>query len=150
MNQKPIRSTWGWIGRMAFCAFLFTGPSVFAEATTFRNAGLKNESIVTLEVKGKTATGTFVSYEYGDEIPPATPFTGKVIPTPKGKRGVYLEIKFAAERPYPAPPEAKSLVWFLKTVNRREHLFIPMQQQSYESTPPKWTVAEVEFEPDSD
>lgn len=150
MNKKRIQDTRNWIIGSAICAFLLTGTSVFAEATTFRNGGLKNESIVTLEVKGKTATGTFVSYEYGGEIPPATPFTGKVIPAPRGKRGVYLEIKFAAPPPYAAPPEAKSLVWYLKIVNRREHLVIPMHQQSYESTPPKWVVADVEFEPDSD
>ena len=135
---------------MTICALLFPGAHLFAEPTTFRNGGLKNETIVTLEVKGKTATGTLVSYEYGEEIPPATSFTGKVIATPKGKRGVYLEIKFAGPPPYSAPPEAKSLVWYLKLVNRRAHLFIPMHQQSYESQPPKWVVADVEFEPDSD
>ena len=150
MNEKRIQGTRDWIVRMAICAFLFTGTTAFAEATTFRNGGLKKESIVTLEVKGKTATGTFVSYEYGDEIPPATPFTGKVIPTPKGKRGVYLEIKFAGQPPYEAPPNAKALVWYLKMVNRQSHLFIPMHQQSYESSSPKWVVADVEFEPDSD
>jgi hypothetical protein len=136
--------------KITICALLFTGTHVFAEATTFRNGGLKNETIVTLEVKGKTATGTFVSYEYGEEIPPATPFTGKVIRAPKGKRGVYLEITFAGAPPYPAPPDAKSLVWQLKIVNRRAHLFIPMHQRSYETTPPKWIVGDVELEPDED
>ena len=136
--------------RMAIVALLFTSRNAFAEATTFRNGGLKNETIVTLEVKGKTATGSFVSYEYGEQIPPATPFNGKVIATPKGKRGVYVEISFAGAPPYTAPPDAKSLVWHLKIVNRRAHLFIPMQQRSYESSPPKWIVADVEFEPDSD
>lgn len=150
MNEKRIQGTRNRIATMAACAVLLTAATAFAEATTFRNGGLKNESIVTLEVKGKTATGTFVSYEYGAEIPPATPFTGKVIPTPKGKRGIYLEIRFQAQPPYAAPPEAKSLVWYLKTGNRRSHLFIPMHQQSYESTPPKWVVADVEFEPDED
>jgi hypothetical protein len=120
-----------------------------AEAITFRNGGLKNETIVTLEVKGKTASGTFVSYEYGEDVGPGVPFTGKVIPTPKGKKGVYLEISFAGPPPYNAPPAAKSLVWYLKTVDRA-HLFIPMQQRSYESQPPKWVVADVELEPDSD
>lgn len=131
-------------------AVLCTGANAFAEPTTFRNGGLKNETIVTLDVTRKSATGTFVSYEYGEDIPPATPFTGKVIPTPKGKRGVYLEISFAGQPPYAAPPDSKSLVWHLKIVNRRAHLFIPMQQRSYETTPPKWIVAEVEFEPDED
>jgi hypothetical protein len=135
---------------IAICAFLFTAANAFTEATTFRNGGLKNETIVTLDVQGKTATGTFVSYEYGEEIPPATPFTGKVIPTPKGKRGVYLEIKFADKPPYDVPAAAKSLVWYLTIVNRRAHLFIPMQQRSYESATPKWVVADVEFEPDDD
>jgi hypothetical protein len=139
-----------WTIRIAICALLFTSANVFAEATTFRNGGLKNETIVTLEVKGKTATGTFVSYEYGEEIPPATPFSGKVIPTPKGKRGLYLEINFSGTPPYSPPPDAKALVWYLKTVSRRTHLVIPMHQRSYESAPPKWVVADVELEPDED
>ena len=135
---------------LAIFSWSIAAPDAFAEATTFRNGGLKNEMIVTLEVKGKTATGTFVSYEYGENVGPGTPFTGKVIPTPKGKKGVYLEISFAGPPPYTAPPDIKSLVWSLKIVNRRAHLFIPMQQQSYESQPPKWIVADVELEPDSD
>lgn len=150
MKKRRIQTARRWMVRMAIFALLFTGTNAFAEATTFRNGGLKNETIVTLDVKGKTATGTFVAYEYGEEIPPATPFTGKVIPTPKGKRGVYLEISFAGAPPYMAPPDAKPLVWYLKIVNRRAHLFIPMHQRSYESTPPKWIAADVEFEPDGD
>jgi len=136
--------------RLAICALVFTSANVFAEPTTYRNGGLKNETIVTLEVKGTTATGTFVTYEYGDEVPPATPFTGKVVLTPKGKRGIFLEISFAAAPPYSTPPDAKPLLWHLKTVSGQAHLFIPMRQRSYDSTPPKWIVADVEFEPDSD
>ena len=147
MKKRSNRIAWV---ALATLSFFVTGPSLFGEATTFRNAGLKNETIVTLEVKGKTAKGTFVSYEYGEEVGPGTPFTGRVIPTPKGKKGVYLEISFAGTPPYSAPPDAKSLVWHLKIVNRRAHLFIPMQQQSYESQPPKWVVADVELEPDDD
>lgn len=147
MKENRIRIAWVWL---AIFAFLFPGSNAFGEPTTFRNAGLKNETIVTLEVKGKTATGTFVSYEYGEDVGPGTSFTGKVIPTPKGKKGVHLEISFAGPPPYSAPPDTKSLVWYLKTVDRQPHLFIPMQQQSYESQPPKPVVADVEFEPDSD
>ena len=138
--------------RMAICACLFSAANAFAEATTFRNGGLKNETIVTLGVKGKTATGTFVSYEYGEEIPPATPFTGNVVPTPKGKRGVYLEIKFTSKPPYDVPPDAKTLIWRLTKVNRRTHLFIPMQERLYgfHDRIPRWAVTDVEFEPDED
>lgn len=150
MKKTRIQTARSWTIGIAIGALLFTGANAFAEATTFRNGGLKNETIVTLDVTGKSATGTFVSYEYGEDIPPATPFTGKVIPTPKGKRGVYLEISFAGPPPYAAPPDAKSLVWHLKIVNRRAHLFIPMHQRSYEDETPKWVVAYVEFEPDAD
>jgi hypothetical protein len=136
--------------RLAICALLFTGANVFAEPTTYRNGGLKNETIVTLEVTGKTATGTFVTYEYGDEIPPAVPFTGKVVLTPKGRRSIFLEIRFAGAPPYSTPPDTKSLLWHLKTVGGQAHLFIPIHQRSYAITPPKWVVAEVELEPDED
>jgi hypothetical protein len=150
MKKGPIRTAWSRMIGMTVGVLLVTATKVVAEATTFRNGGLKNATIVTLEVKGKTASGTFVSYEYGENIPPATSFTGKVLPTPKGKRGVYLEIRFAGAPPYAAPPDAKALVWYLKSVNRRTHLFIPMHQRSYEITPPKWIVADAEFKPDSD
>jgi hypothetical protein len=150
MKVKGTESLRSWKIRLAISALLFSGTSVFAEPTTYRNGGLKNETIVTLEVKGKTASGTFVTYEYGDEIPPATPFTGKVVLTPKGKRGIFLEISFAGAPPYSTPPEAKALLWHLKTAKGQTHLFIPMQQRSYDSTPPKWVVADVELEPDQD
>jgi hypothetical protein len=148
--MKRIEMSQSWTIRLAIGALLFSGANVFAEPTTYRNGGLKNETIVTMEVKGKTATGTFVTYEYGDEIPPATPFAGKVVLTPKGNRGIFLEISFGGAPPYSTPPGAKSLLWHLKTVKGRTHVFIPMQQRSYDTTPPKWVVADVELEPDED
>jgi hypothetical protein len=150
MKMKRIKSSRRWMIVLAIGALLLTGANVLAEPTTYRNGGLKNETIVTLDVKGKTATGTFVTYEYGADIPPATPFTGKVVLTPKGKRGIFLEISFAGTPPYSTPPDAKLLLWHLKTVSGQAHLFIPMHQRSYETAPPKWIVADVELEPDSD
>ena len=152
MKVKGTQSSRSWKIWLPICALLFLGANVFAEPITYRNGGLKNETIVTLEVKGKTASGTFVTYEYGDEIPPATPFTGKVVPTAKGKRGVYLEIKFASKPPYDTPPDAKTLIWRLTNVNRRTHLFIPMQERLYgfHDSLPRWAVTDVEFEPDHD
>jgi hypothetical protein len=147
--KRPNTSRRSTIG-LAICALVLTGANAFAEPTTYRNGGLKNETIVTLEVHGTTATGTFVTYEYGEPIPAATPFTGKVVLTPKGKRGIFLEISFVGAPPYSTPPKAKSLLWQLKTVSGQAHLFIPMQQRSYDTTPPKWVVADVEFEPDED
>ena len=150
MKVKGTKSSRSWMNRLALCSVLLSVANVFAEPTTYRTGGLKNETIVTLDVTGKTATGTFVTYEYGEDIPPATPFTGKVVLTPKGKRGIFLEITFAGTPPYSTPPDTKALLWYLKTVKGQTHLFIPMQQRSYETTPPKWIVADVELEPDSD
>ena len=64
MKVKGTKSSRSWMMRLAICTLLCTGANVFAEPATYRNGGLKNETIVTLEVKGKTATGTFVTYEY--------------------------------------------------------------------------------------
>ena len=127
---------------------LLLPPAAFAKPTTFKNAGLKNEIVVVLDVTGKTATGTFASHEYDeDQTKPGTKFTGKVIPTRKGKTGIYVEIHFAGTPPYNVPPQSKKLVWVLKIVNHRAHLFIPMEQRSYEGQTPRWIVSDVELEP---
>jgi hypothetical protein len=117
-----------------------------AAPITFKNEGLKDVIVVVLDVKEKTATGTFASHEY-DAASRETPFTGKVIATPKGKTGVYLEIHFAGDPPYNIPPKSKTLIWFLKIVDHRAHLFIPMQERNYESKTPHWVVDDVELEP---
>ena len=53
---------------------LLMASALFAKPTTFMNQGLKEITLVTLEVTNKTATGTFVSYE--DERGPGAAFTG--------------------------------------------------------------------------
>jgi hypothetical protein len=45
------------------------------------------------------------------------------------------------------PPKARTLIWFLKIVNHRAHLFVPMQERSYEGDIPRWVVSDVELEP---
>jgi hypothetical protein len=132
----------------AVFVLLLVSSTVVAKPTTFLNHGLKYITLVTLEVTGKTATGTFVSY--ADERRPGTPFTGKVIPTPKGKKGVYLEVHFDGEPPYNIPPGAKRLIWYLKIVDRRAHLFIPMHEREYTGRTPKWVVSDVELEPEDE
>src|SRR5689334_1660276 len=88
--------------------------SAAAETTTFRNEGLKNETVVTLIVEAKKVTGTFVSSEYGEASAVEHRFTGEIIPTPKAKRGVYMRIRFSGEVPYSAPPATKVLEWYLR------------------------------------
>jgi hypothetical protein len=134
----------------AVVALVVSGTNLFAKPTTFVNGGLRDMTIVTLDVTGKRAAGTMVIHERGVEPGPATPFTGKVIPTPKGKKGVYLEVHFDGEPPYNIPPKAKRLIWYLKIVDRRAHLFIPTYQRYYETKPYSWVVSDNELEPEED
>ena len=133
----------------AVTALGLAAESLEAAPTTFVNAGLKERTVVVLDVSGKTASGTFNSQPYDDDDGSKISFTGKVIATPKGKTGVYLEIKFAGSPPYTPPPGAKTLVWRLIIVKHRAHLFIPMQERLYgsEDNTPRWAVSYVEFEP---
>jgi hypothetical protein len=129
-----------------FAILLATGLCVCAKPTTFKNRRLKTEVVITLDVQGKRVTGTFESSEYGENAV-REPFTGEVVPTPKGKSGVYMKIHFSGKVPYSPPPKAKALRWSLRIVNHRAHLFIPMEEQSYTGKTPKWVVSDVEFTP---
>ena len=131
----------------AFAILLATGLYVSAKPTTFKNSGLKTETVITLDVIGKRVTGTFASSEY-DENAVRDTFTGEVVPAPKGKSGVYMEIHFSGKVPYSPPPKAKALRWSLRIVNHRAHLFIPMEEQDYTGKTPKWVVSDVEFAPE--
>src|SRR6266480_4910845 len=61
----------------AFTILLATGLCVSAKPTTFKNSGLKTETVITLDVQGKRVTGTFESSEYGENAVRET-FTGEV------------------------------------------------------------------------
>jgi len=131
----------------ALAILLATGLCVSAKPTTFKNSGLKTETVITLDVQGKRVTGTFESSEYGENAVKEM-FTGEVVPTPKGESGVYMEIHFSGKVPYSPPPQANVLRWSLRIVNHRAHLFIPMEERSYEGKTPKWVVSDVEFAPE--
>ena len=116
----------------AFAILLATGLCVSASPTTFKNSGLKTETVITLDVEGKRVTGTFETSEYGENA--------------KENSGVYMEIHFSGKVPYSAPPQAKGLR-SLRIVNHHAHLFIPMWERSYTKKTPKWIVSDVEFTP---
>jgi hypothetical protein len=127
--------------------FLFAVSSVFAKEREFVNHGLSTDTNVVLDVTGKTAKGTFSSNANNtDETHGPTSFTGKVITTPKGKKGVYLRIEFAGPAPYDTK-DLLPLTWHLKIVGGRAHLFIPMNQRNYTTVPAKWVIDDVELEP---
>ena len=132
-------------------AGLLASPSVLAKPTNFECHGLSYSWYVTLDVTGKTATGTYKQDDNrAEEREPVVSFTGKVIPTPKGKRGVYLEIKFAGETPYQMPAKKTPLIWHLKIVDHRAHLFIPMVLRNFETVPAKFELMDLELEPADD
>src|SRR5260370_24831901 len=97
----------------AFAILLATGLCVSAKPTTFKNSGLKTETVITLDVKGKGGTGTFESSEYGENAVRER-FTGEIIPTPKGKTGVYMDIHFSETLQYSPPHQARALRWSLR------------------------------------
>ena len=132
---------------------LVAATSVLAKPTKFFCDGLSYSWYVTLDVSGKTAKGTYSRFDNrgGNQDPgPEIPFTGKVIPTPKGKSGVYLQIKFAGETPYDIKPKKAPLIWRLKIVDHRAHLFIPMVLRNFETVPAKFEMMDLELEPSSD
>ena len=131
---------------LAVALWLLSTLPLAAEPKTFRNEGLKTLTVVTLDVQKDKVSGTFASAEYGED-PERHHFTGEIIPTPKGKKGVYMRIKFEDTVPYSVPPGVSRIEWFLKIVDHRAHLFIPMQERSYEGKIPKWIVSDVEFVP---
>jgi len=140
MKNKTVKAA------IAFCFFAIS--SGFAKETTFANHGLSMDTYVALDVSGKTAKGTFSSKANNtDEAHGPTAFTGKVVTTPKGKRGIYLEIQFAGEPPYDTR-DLKPLTWHLKIVEGRAHLFIPVHQRNYEGRTPRWEVSDMELEPE--
>lgn len=128
---------------------LFAATSGLAKETSFANHGLSMDTFVLLEVSGKIAKGTFSSEANNtDERHGPTAFTGKVIATPKGREGVYLEIHFAGEPPYDTHG-FKKLIWHLKIVDHLAHLFIPVHQRNYEGRTPKWEISDMELEPEN-
>jgi hypothetical protein len=130
---------------------LFMSDTLFAKPTNFECHGLSYDWYVTLDVAGKTATGTYKRDDNRtDERAAAVPFTGKVIPTPKGKRGVYLEVKFAGETPYDIKPKSAPLIWRLQIVEHRAHLFIPMVLRNFDTVPAKFEMMDLELEPAGD
>jgi hypothetical protein len=128
---------------------LVTAGSLSAKPTKFFCDGLSYSWYVTLDVTGKTATGDYRRFDNRvDENLGPVAFTGKVILTPKGKSGVYLEVKFVGETPYQIEPKTAPLIWRLKIVDHRAHLFIPMVLRNFETVPAKFEMMDLELEPE--
>jgi hypothetical protein len=137
------------ITRIALLFSFLVASSAFAKEVTFANHGLSMDTYVVLDVTGKFAKGTFTSRaNNSDEAHGPVAFTGKVIATPRGKKGVYLRIEFAGPAPYDTR-DLLPLTWRLRIVNHQAHLFIPVHQRNYEGRTPKWEVSEMELEPEA-
>lgn len=133
--------------KFVLLSLFLASSSVLAQPTKFFCGGLSYDWSVTLDVSGKTAQGTYscLDNRVNEPVGPV-PFSGKVIPTPKGKKGVYLEIKFAGETPYDVKPKTAPLIWHLKIVDHRAHLFIPMVLRNFDTVPAKFEMMDLELE----
>jgi hypothetical protein len=60
---------------------LATGLCVSARPTTFKNSGLKVETMITLDAQGKRVTGTFEISQYGENAVKET-FTARWLDYP--------------------------------------------------------------------
>ena len=117
------------------CALLLTSATLCAKSITFRKEELKGNTIVTLDIKDqeKTVSGTFLFDQSKSREPskPGFAFTGKVIPTPEGKSGIWMKIQFTGKAPLDKP-------WYVETVGDRRHLFMrippPKLQRSLSSS----------------
>jgi hypothetical protein len=127
--------------------------SASAETPCFRIEGLKYVETVHLDVTGSKASGDYLVDEYGENAKRFR-FTGKVIPSPGGKKGVYVTITFNKEdlgegqkAPYQLPPGAKQIVWVLRIVDHHSHLFIPANERFNDTVPAHYAVTELEYLP---
>jgi hypothetical protein len=142
------------IARVMLMAFgLFCAIAALGETPCFRSEGLKYVETVHLDVTGARASGDYLVDEYGENGKQYR-FSGSVIPTPKGKSGVYLAIDFNKEdleegqqAPYQLPPGTEKIVWVLRIVNHHAHLFISKNERFYDTVPAHYAVAEDEYEP---
>jgi hypothetical protein len=113
-------------------ALLVVSGTLYAKPTKkFRRDGPNTATVVTLEVKGESVSGTFL---YGKRVGDdpnaepsgsAIPFTGKVVSCPAGERDrsrICMEVRFAGKIP---PPDRKGhTIWYIKTGGDQQHLFI--------------------------
>ena len=142
-----------WIVRASIAVFSLWSCSARAETPCFRIEGLKYIETVHLDVTGSKASGDYLVDEYGENANRFR-FTGKVVPNPVGKKGVYVAITFNKEdlgegqpAPYQLPPGAKQIVWVLRIVDHHAHLFIPPNERFNDTTPAHYAVTELEYLP---
>jgi hypothetical protein len=122
----------------AVAILLARGLCVSAKPTTFKNSGLKTETVITLDLQGKRVTGTFESSEYGENSVTQA-FTGEVIPIRKGKSRVYMKINFSGKVPYSPPPKAKALRWSLRDRESSRHISsFPWRSGATPARRPSW------------
>jgi hypothetical protein len=140
-----------WTASIAVCVLWCSCAG--AETPCFRIEGLKHVETVHLDVTGSRASGDYLVDEYGQNAKRFR-FSGNVIPTPAGKNGVYLAITFNKEdldegqqAPYQLPPGTQQIVWVLRIVDHRAHLFISINERIYDTVPAHYAVAELEYLP---
>jgi hypothetical protein len=112
-------------------ALLLVSGTLYAKSTKFRQDGPKTTTIVTITLKGKTVTGTFL---FGDRVRDnpdaepagrAVPFTGTIKSRSHGG-DLSMEINFAGKAPLDRKKKPLNIWQVKKTADGHRYLSVPL------------------------
>lgn len=129
-----------------FLALIFcTSLGLIAKPTTYVNTGLDRETVVSLEINDGKVTGRYRQHPLeGEGSIDTGDFSGKIIESPAGKKGTYMEIQFKGPVPY-NKKEGK-IIWCLRATNGDKKLYMPILGRDFTTQPPKIKSYEIELE----
>jgi hypothetical protein len=126
---------------LIFC----TSLGLIAKPTTYVNSGLDRETVISLEINDGKVTGGYRQHPLEGEGPIDTgDFSGKIIESPAGKEGTYMEIQFKGSVPYDTK-EGK-IIWCLRAKNGDKKLYVPILGRDFTTQPPKIKSYKIQLE----
>jgi len=133
--------------RLAFLAIIFaTSLGLKAKPTLYVNTGLDRETVISLEIIGDKVTGGYRQHPLEGDGPIDTgDFSGKIIQSPSGKKGTYMQIQFKGPVPYDTKED--KIMWILRSKNGDKNLYVPILGRDSTTQPPKIKSYEMELEP---
>jgi hypothetical protein len=129
-----------------FSALIFcTSLGLTAKPTTYVNSGLDRETVISLEINDGKVKGGYRQHPIeGEGSIDTGDFSGKIIESHTGKKGIYMEIQFKGPVPYDTK-EGK-IIWCLRVKNGDKKLYVPILGRDFNTQPPKIKSYEIELE----
>ena len=129
-----------------FSAIIFASSlGLTAKPTVYVNTGLDRETVISLEINSGKVTGGYRQHPLeGEGTIDTGEFSGKIIESPSGKKGTYMQIQFKGPVPYDTK-EGK-IIWSLRSKNGDKNLHVPILGRDFTTQPPKIKAYEMEFE----